>query len=279
MLPQEAGIKNFRLKISLQGKRPLSNITNALQLAFGICKQWEKIIVIDTSGNTNLCHRMGKFKVLPLSPPYSTEKFETAIDTCLASQPAVIIIEDFSNEWAGPGGILDVHQHMEGNAFYNWNGLSPRHDSLVAKVLQSQVHMMVTLRTKLTYREVMKGNKKGYEPNGTKAIQRKEFTKDYTLALELNDIDACTVLHDHTGVLNATNSSRITNDTGSLLSRWCNGNKPDTITNPLQAQVEKQIQECKTVDELLDLYNKHPELQAILKDQFTKKRESLQIAA
>lgn len=48
-------------------------------------------------------------------------------------------------------GILDVHGSMVGNSFTNWSKLTPRHNALIETIVNSNIHIIATMRTKTEY--------------------------------------------------------------------------------------------------------------------------------
>ena len=63
----------------------------------------------------------------------------------------VIIIDSISHEWEGSGGILDIHAGMAGNSFTNWGKLTPRHNAFIQTILQTNKHIIGTIRSKQDY--------------------------------------------------------------------------------------------------------------------------------
>lgn len=124
-----------RIRMALQGPSGSGKTYSALLLAYGICKDWNKVAVIDTENHSaDLYSHLGDYNVLTLTAPFTPERYIEALDKCESAGMDVIVIDSISHEWEGDGGILDIHSQMVGNSFTNWSKLTPRHNALVQKM-------------------------------------------------------------------------------------------------------------------------------------------------
>jgi hypothetical protein len=83
MIIKKAERRKAWIKMAIQGPAGSGKTLGALKAAYGLVENWEKIYVIDTeNGSSNLYAHLGTFKVLPLLPPYSPERFIEAIKAC-----------------------------------------------------------------------------------------------------------------------------------------------------------------------------------------------------
>ena len=144
--------KQAKIKLALQGPAGSGKTYSALLLAFGLTNAWNNIAIIDTENHSaDLYAHLGNFNVLSLDKPFSPERYIEAIELCEKAGMEVIILDSITHEWDGSGGILDVHQAMTGNSFTNWSKVTPRHNAFVQKFLQSECHIIATIRTKQDY--------------------------------------------------------------------------------------------------------------------------------
>jgi KaiC/GvpD/RAD55 family RecA-like ATPase len=144
--------RQAKIKLGLQGPSGSGKTYSALLLAYGLCNDWSKVAVIDTENHSaDLYAHLGQYNVLNLSEPFSPENYIKAIEACEKAMMQVIIIDSISQEWEGNGGIIETHSKMTGNSFTNWNYITPRHNAFVQKILQSQCHVLSTIRCKQDY--------------------------------------------------------------------------------------------------------------------------------
>jgi len=150
------------LFIGLAGVSGSGKTFSALRLATGIQRvSGGEIAVIDTEANRAL-HYADKFKFLhlPFSPPFSPNDYWEAIDTCIKAGAKTIVVDSFSHEHEGPGGVLEMHEQEvvriaaawrcspETAQFPAWAEPKGQRRRLVNNILQVQCNMVLCFRAK-----------------------------------------------------------------------------------------------------------------------------------
>src|SRR5690606_4252917 len=149
---QRATRKQSRIRIGLQGPSGSGKTYGALQIAHGLCGDFNKVAVIDTEQNSaSLYSHLGEFNTVSISPPFTPEKYIQAIQLCEKEGMEVIIVDSCSHEWEGIGGILDIHSSIAGGSFQAWNKVTPRHNAFIQAMLQTSCHLIATIRSKQDY--------------------------------------------------------------------------------------------------------------------------------
>ena len=254
---QTANRKQVKIKMALQGSSGSGKTMGALLIGYGLCDNWGKIAVIDTENySASLYAHLGKYSIVNIAPPYSPEKYIEAINLCVQAGMEVIIIDSISHEWEGTGGILDTHSQMTGNSFTAWGKLTPRHNALVQTILQSQVHILATIRCKQDYVLNEKNGKLVPEKVGLKAVQRDGTDYEFTIVLDLDIKHNACCSKDRTGLFMDKPDFKITPQTGKQILEWCNLEESGITPNDIFA---KRINSCKSVKELIELYNLNPD--------------------
>jgi hypothetical protein len=254
------------IKIGLQGPSGGGKTYSALLLAYGLCKDWSKIAVIDSENkSSHLYSHLGKYQVLNLDAPYNPERYIQAIDVCLNASIEVIILDSITHEWEA---ILDIHSNMMGNSFTNWAKLTPRHNDFIQKILQSPVHFIATIRAKQDYILSEKNGKQVPEKVGLKGITREGMDYELTLVFEIDIKHHAHVSKDRTRLFTNTPEFIITEKTGECILQWCN----QTITAD---EVKAKIEACITLTELTGIFNTYPEYQTSLLSSFSAKKTAL----
>jgi hypothetical protein len=267
---ESANRKQAKIKMGIMGIAGGGKTMSALLIAFGITQDWNKIAVIDSENqSSHLYANLGSYKVLNLEPPFTPERYIQAIEVCEKAGIEVIILDSISHEWEGRGGILDIHSNMAGNSFTNWSKLTPRHNSFVEKMLQSNCHIIATIRSKQDYVLNEKNGKQIPEKVGLKGVTREGMDYEFTLVLEVDIKHNAIASKDRTGIFVGKPEFRVTFDTGRIISEWCN--EGTTID-----QIKSQIENCKNLEELKKLYIAFPELQKNLKIFFVTKKAELE---
>ncbi len=247
-----------RIRVALQGTSGSGKSYSSLLLAYGLCKDWKKIAVIDSEHQSaSLYSHLGEYNVLNLTAPYTPERYIEAIDTCEKAGMEVIVLDSLSHEWEGDGGILDMHSQLAGNSFTNWAKLTPRHNALVQKILASNCHIVATVRSKQDYVIVEKNGKNVPEKVGMKGVQRENLEYDFTLFFELDIYNNATCTKDRTQLFNPRMPFKIDSSTGSKILDWCNSGKSEPTE---LSEAVKQINSCNSIEELTLLYQTNPEV-------------------
>lgn len=248
-----------RIRVALQGTSGSGKSYSSLLLAFGLCKDWKKIAVIDSEHQSaSLYSHLGEYNVLNLTAPYTPERYIEAIDTCEKAGMDIIIVDSLSHCWDGDGGILDIHANMAGNSFTNWSKVTPRHNALVQKILSSGSHIIATIRSKQDYVITEKNGKQVPEKVGMKGIQKDGLEYDYTIVFELDIYNNATCTKDRTQLFNPRIPFKIDSATGARILDWCN-----VTSNPTSSVADEAIgliSSCNSIEELTLLYQTNPEV-------------------
>lgn len=211
--------RRARMKMALQGPSGSGKTYSALQMAFGITKDWSKIVVIDSeNGSADLYAGLGSYNVLTLND-YTPELYIRAIDICESAGMQVIIIDSLSQSWET---LLEEHASMMGNSFTNWGKITPRHNALVQRILTCKAHVIATMRTKQDYVLNDKNGKMVPEKVGLKSIQRDSIDYEFTLVFDIDLTHKVTASKDRTGLFADKVPFVITPECGEQIVSWCN---------------------------------------------------------
>jgi hypothetical protein len=261
-----------KIKLAVQGTSGSGKTYSSLLLAHGLTGDWSKIAVIDTeNGSSNLYAHLGDYSVLPLSAPFSPEKYCEAIELAVSSGFECLIIDSLSHEWNGAGGILDIHSNIPGNSFTAWAKVTPRHNACLQSILQSDLHVIATMRSKTEYVLSDKNGKQVPEKVGMKATQREDSEYEFTIVFELNHQHQATVSKDRTGLFGNTPELKLTYETGRLIENWCNTGKESSDAD----QFRDIINSCHTMIDLITLYNNSEDKHEAFKAQFAERKHQI----
>ncbi len=268
---QTASRTKAKIKMAIQAPAGAGKTYSALLIAYGICNDWESIAVIDTENRSaNLYAHLGRYHILHLSAPFHPERYSEALQVCINAGMQVVIIDSISHEWEGTGGILDIHSAMPGNSFANWSKVTPRHNLFVQTLLQSDIHVIATIRTKQDYILTEKNGKQVPEKVGLKGITREGMDYEFTLVFDLNIKHQATASKDRTGLFADQPAFIPSAETGQKITGWCNKG-----IDPL----DEQINACTTVEELIALYKASAAFHQSHGQLFSIRKKQLQSAS
>lgn len=267
---QKAERKQVKLRLNISSPSGFGKTYGALQIAYGLTSTWETICIIDTEfKSASLYSHLGSFNTIPLSPPFTPDRYIQAIRICEEAGMEVIIIDSVSHVWNGEGGLLD-YQNALGGRYQDWAKATPLYQKWLNTILQSKCHIITTTRKKQAYNLVTDNNKTKVEKAGLEDEIRNGYDYEMTLALEIiNDNHMAKASKDRTQLFADRPEFIITPNTGVKLKDWCNQGRPDDLNT--------QIDNCKSIKELVDLYNAQlPATQGEFGIKFNHKKTQLQ---
>lgn len=259
--------KQAKIKLALQGCAGSGKTFSALLLAFGLCNDWSNIAVIDSeNGSADLYAHLGQYNVLPLQDNFTPETYVEAIRVCEQAGMEVIIIDSISQCW---DNLLEYHANLPGNSFTNWQKITPRMNAFMQKILQSNSHIVCTMRCKQDYVLNEKNGKMVPEKVGLKAVMRDGVDYEFTIVFDINMKHQALASKDRTSLFIGKPEFTITAETGKKILEWCDdGVNVDTI--------RQKIQEVSTIEGLTALYHHYPEWYQQLTADFMQRKAQLQ---
>lgn len=237
MIFEKAVRKKVKLRLALTGPSGSGKTLGALMIAKGL---GGKIAVIDTENgsaslyaepitmNDGSIFSPPHFDVLELTPPFSPERYIAAIKAAENAGYDVLIIDSTTHEWSGSGGCLEINEQIakskfKGNTWSAWNETTPRHRAFFDAMLQSQMHIIATGRSKTETAQSEDGGKKKVVKLGMKTEQRDGFEYEFTVVLDLvHEGHYATASKDRTGMFSNEVVTPINEGTGALIRDWLN---------------------------------------------------------
>lgn len=260
--------KQVKIKLALQGCSGSGKTYSALLLAYGLTNDWTKVAVIDSEGmSADLYSHLGNYNVLTLEEDFAPETYIQAVEICVKAGMQVIIIDSISQCW---DNLLEYHANLQGNSFTNWQKITPRLNTLMQKILQSDSHIICTMRCKQDYVLNEKNGKMVPEKVGLKAIMRDGIDYEFTIVFDLSLKHLATASKDRTSLFMDKPDFIITSDTGRTILQWCNN---DSSLNLQKLKVA--IQECTNIENLRALYRMNPQYNKLLNKDFIQRKNEL----
>jgi hypothetical protein len=143
--------RNTHILMALAGASGSGKTYSALELATGLAGKDGKIAVIDTEAGRAL-HYADKFKFdhCDMGPPFTPQRYREAIEAAEKAGYAVVVVDSFSHEHAGEGGLLEMAEaellkpNMRSPA--NWAAPKAAHKRMMNRFLQCRSHLIFCLR-------------------------------------------------------------------------------------------------------------------------------------
>jgi len=257
--------KKSKLRLALTGPSGSGKTWGALQIAKGL---GGKIACIDTeNGSASLYEHILDFDVMNLPAPYTPEAYISAIKEAEKAGYDVLIVDSTSHEWSGPGGVLELvdavaRSKYGGNSWSAWSDLTPRHRAFIDTMLQCNMHVIATGRSKTeTAQQEGNNGKKKVVKLGMKTEQRDGFEYEMSVVLDIvHDGHFAVASKDRTGLF-VGDPQPITEQTGLMLSNWLNaGAEPPApavlkITMDQRKQLVSEMGQVVTPPELMSQFS------------------------
>ncbi len=255
---RKATRKKAKIRLGLSAVSGGGKTYSALLVAKGICGDWSKVAIIDSENSSaDLYAHLGDYNVLPLTAPFTPERYIDAIKTCEKAGMEVIIVDSITHEWDGKGGCLEIVESL-GGKYQDWAKVTPRHQAFIDSITQSLCHVITTVRRKQDY-EMTKDNtgKVKVEKSGLREVTREGFEYELTINLELDIRHHATASKDRTGLFMGKPAFTPDEKTGELIAQWCEqGEDAFDVLRPGSEWYER-VHQCSTQKQLVELYNKN----------------------
>lgn len=264
---RKATRKKAKIRLGLSAVSGAGKTYSAILIAKGLVGHLpngqtglSKVAIIDTeNGSADLYAHLGDFNVLPLTAPFTPERYIEAIKFCEKAGMEVIIIDSISHEWDGKGGCLEIVESF-GGKYQDWAKVTPRHQAFLEAILHSPSHIITTVRRKQDYEMVKDSNGKiRVEKGGLREITREGFEYELTINLELDTKHNATASKDRTGLFMGKPAFVPSEKTGEIIAAWCGQGEAPAIGVNIKPGSEwhTKVDNCITQKELVELYQKN----------------------
>jgi hypothetical protein len=227
--------ESVTLLIALAGASGSGKTYSALRLAKGMAPTG-KIAFIDTEARRGL-HYAEEFSFLhsDMRPPFRPAAFIEGIRAAEAAGAEVVIIDSFSHEYDGEGGIIEWADELEASGTKspgNWKVPKGAHKKLMNALLQCRASIIFCLRADEKIKIARENNKTVVVPLGWMPICEKRFmfemTASFTLTPDKPGVPHFDLPHklqrQHRDMF--TDTKPIGEDSGLALAEWARGGKP-----------------------------------------------------
>jgi hypothetical protein len=233
--PRKAEKRRVKLKMAVQGPSGSGKTWGALALAKNM---WPaaKICVVDTENESaSLYADQFEFDTIPLTPPFTTDRYEACVDAIVAGGYDVAIIDSITHQWDGEGGILrrkeELDQRPGSNSYTNWSTFTPEHQHFIEVLKQAPIHIIATMRSKQDY--ILTQNDKGKSKPvkvGMAPVQRDGFDYEFSIVFDVQMDHKANVSKNRTGLFEGKVLNLADKKVAEELRNWVESGKEVTHT-------------------------------------------------
>lgn len=240
--------KSIKVKLALTGPTGSGKTLSGLLLAKGL---GEKIGCIDTeNGSASLYSDRLDFDVCNISAPFTTEKYIEALQYFVKEKYDVVLIDSITHAWSGQGGLLDQKQQLDqrgGSGFNNWARITSKHEAFKAALMQSPIHVIASMRSKMEYAQVQGDNgKTQIKKLGLAPEQRDGIEYDFSVVFDIAMNHEAEASKDRTGIF-GDSIFKINEEVGHKIKDWLSTAKSEPQQVVGQTTPQQQPQENKNV--------------------------------
>ncbi len=236
------------MRLALIGPSGSGKTYSALRIASHLANGG-RVAVIDTEhGSASKYADIFDFDTLELDT-FSPQTYIDAIRAADQAGYSVLVIDSLSHAWIGKEGALELvdraaKRSQSGNTFAAWRDVTPLHNALVDAILQSNCHIIATMRAKTEYAiEEDNRGKKVPRKIGLAPVQRDGLEYEFDVVADM-DVDnnmivsktRCPALHGQVYAKPGENVAKI------LVDWLSDGEKPALQHQQPGPQNAKEIQ-------------------------------------
>lgn len=247
--PAASFTERLGLFVSLTGSTNSGKTFSAMRLARGIAGPGGKVAVLDTEGGRTLHLKDAfRFDANVMSAPFKPERFSEAAKAAEDAGYDALVIDSFSMEWVGLGGVLDwqavEHERMgnkDSTKGASWIKPKMAHKAMVYSLLQRRIPIVFSIRGEETF---VPPNTKVF-----KSITNKMFPFEVTVSfrleterkgyIDLSDPRTFKMEGVHREIFR--DRDRISEEHGAALAAWARG-EPARRIEPRSAANESAIE-------------------------------------
>jgi hypothetical protein len=235
--------------IGIAGPSGSGKTFTALTLAMGLAGEGGSVALIDTEGRRALHYAdnpLFRFDHCDFEPPYTPARLLAALQTAEQAGYAVIVMDSFSDEYVGEGGLVDMAFEEEKrikNTAASWARPKAQHKLVVRWMRQSRCHLIFALRAEEKVRLEKIDGKTVVVPIGWQPICEKnvpyEMATSFMLTPEAPGVPRPIKIQEQHRAFFPTDRP-VTRETGRQLAEWCAGGvaartPPETAAAPASA--------------------------------------------
>jgi hypothetical protein len=248
------------LFVGLIGGTNSGKTWSAMRLARGIAGPEGKIAVLDTEGGRTLHLAMDfDFDAEVMDPPFRPERFADAAKAVEDAGYACLLIDSFSMEWRGMGGVLDWQTaeytrlgSREEMKLMSWAAPKQAHKMMVASLLQRRMPVVFAMRAEEKVYKAAGKIVKRWAP-----ICEKEFPFELTVSfmlqadrkgvIDLSDPRTFKMEGHHRAIFR--DGDQISEAHGAALAAWANGKAASVAVDPFHDAKDAAARGTKALQE------------------------------
>jgi len=234
---QKASRSQVFLKDAITGPTGSGKTFSALRIAMGLVEgTGKRVAFLDTENDSaSLYSDKFDFDVMPIAPPFLSEHFKSGVEAAVSAGYGAVIIDSASHFWKGILAFKDqLDSHGKGNSYTNWKQADGKFDPVIEAVLQSKIHVIFCMRSKMDYLQTEENGKKVIKKMGLAPIMRENLEYEFSTVFDIGMDHTAMASKDRTGLFPVDRVFQITEQTGRDIAAWLKTATPKVETIPVR---------------------------------------------
>jgi hypothetical protein len=225
---QKAIKHEAKLRLAIAGPAGSGKTYTALTIAQSLANGG-KIAVVDTEhGSASKYADLFSFDVDEMDPPYHPDRFVDAIREAAEAGYSVIVLDSLSHAWNGTGGLLEIVDQIAArssskNTFVAWKQGTPIYNKLVDRIIQSNIHVIATIRQKMDYVLENENGKQKPVKVGLAPVQREGFEYEFDVVMNMDNDNQGVIVKTRCPALSGGVYRKPGKDVANILAAWLTG--------------------------------------------------------
>jgi hypothetical protein len=217
-----------KLRLAIAGPSGSGKTYTALSIATNLANG-QPVALVDTEhGSASKYAGLFEFDVAVMHPPFHPDKFIAAIKDAQEAGYAVLIIDSISHAWSGTGGVLDLvdeaaKRSKSGNTYMAWKEGTPIQNRMIDAIVQSGLHVIVTMRSKTEYTLDERNSPKKV---GMAPVQRDQFEYEFDVVFDMDTSNNAIVSKTRCPALTGRVFPKPGADVAGVLREWLSDGTP-----------------------------------------------------
>jgi hypothetical protein len=236
-----------KLRLAIAGPSGSGKTYTALSIATNLANG-QPVALVDTEhGSASKYAGLFEFDVAVMHPPFHPDKFIKAIEEAQEAGYAVLIIDSISHAWSGTGGVLDLvdeaaKRSKSGNTYMAWKEGTPIQNRMIDAIVQSGLHVIVTMRSKTEYMLSDTGNgKQAPRKVGMAPVQRDQFEYEFDVVFDMDVENNAIVSKTRCPALTGRVFPKPGADVAGVLREWLSDGAPQPMHYPSMPVVKEGV--------------------------------------
>ena len=241
-----ASREQTKLKIGVDGPSGSGKTLGALALAAGIAQGGTIAVADSENGSASLYADRYEFDTVQLASDALPEQYVEAIDAAQAAGYSVLVIDSLSHAWLSVLAAKDDYDRASprSNSWTNWRLFGPRWDGLMQRILDADIHIIATMRSKQAYEQVEKDGKKQVVKLGLQPQVREGSEYEFAVVFSVNQAHRAEATKDRTALFDEWLVDLTDPEVHQSLIRWMNASERHVPDRAAPDQIARLRELC-----------------------------------